>query len=149
MILSLFRFTVYESVWWGNLAERCKKNFLWMQSDVWLICVLPNLYTKKEISVRSALDGSCIVLSALPNDSGLSCWVCFGFCIHSCVNVVKAEWPFFPKWNQNILIDFPAMPTAEEFPSCNYWPFSHDEKIRIWNVRGELRMRNWFQIQVV
>lgn len=41
------------------------------------------------------------------------------------------------------------MPTAEEFPLCNYWPFSQDEKIGIWNVRGELRMRNWFQIQVV
>lgn len=41
------------------------------------------------------------------------------------------------------------MPIAEEFPSCNYWPFSHDEKIRIWNVRGELQMRDGFQIQVV
>lgn len=31
----------------------------------------------------------------------------------------------------NFLIDFPAMPTAEEFPLCNYWPFSQDEKIGI------------------
>lgn len=51
----------------GNLAERCKKNPILMDadSDILLICVLPNLFTRKEISVMSALDGSCIVLSAL------------------------------------------------------------------------------------
>lgn len=29
------------------------------------------------------------------------------------------------------------MPTAEEFPSCNYWPFSHDEKNK--NVKCQRR----------
>lgn len=53
-----------------------KKILMDAESDVLLTCVLPNLFTRKEISVRSALDGSsCIVLSALPNGSGLSCWV--------------------------------------------------------------------------
>lgn len=76
----------------GNSAERRKKKFLTdAESDVLLICVLLNLFTRKEISVMSALNGSCVVLSALPNGSGLSCWVYFGVCIHSCAQVVKSE----------------------------------------------------------
>lgn len=76
----------------GTWLRDAKKFLMDAESDVLLICVLPNLFTRKEISVMSALDGSSyIVLSALPNGSGLSCWVYFGFCIHSCVKVVKAE----------------------------------------------------------
>lgn len=58
-------------------AGRCKKKKIRVDAEcyVLLICVLPNLFTRKEIAVRSALDGSCIVLSALPNGSDLSCWV--------------------------------------------------------------------------
>lgn len=72
----------------GNSAERHKKKFLMdAESDVLLICVLLNLFTREEISVMSALAGSCIV----HNGSGLSCWVYFGVCIHSCAQVVKSE----------------------------------------------------------
>lgn len=93
-----------------------KKFLMDAESDVLLICVLPNLFMRKEISVMSALDGSYIVLSAHPNGSGLSCWVYFGFCIHFCVRWLKPNDPFSPNETGTFkLISLPC-PQLRSFP---------------------------------